>query len=496
MHARLLLSAFCLVAFGTGSLLAQQQREIKEAPVTGTGQGVVWKTTLTRFQKSDEGSPPAWSTPAWRVNFKISNYTNAQVELGGLLAVIQPADGRDEYASVYIAHHREKDDPRLKMVEERYGFQWGVDVQGLLGIWPIGRVASGMSANNRFALLLRSPGEYSFVGGGFGHVAARSEREIAEEVLFPIAVKTRSSQVVVVAPSYRVATGSTVQQQIFTFDAASFDLSKPPQSDQEFKEPEVTSVTRTVANLTATAESESAPVWMRILALNWLAETNLQVAEPVLLRFGTGKGSEQIQRAAVANLGAWKARAAVGPLTALLGTAGDAVKAAAVQALGEIGDVTATPAVRALLNDKKLKPFAIEAVGKLKDDESVVFLLSDVRKGTTEDSIPASVSLGLIASESAVDGLVIIASDKKADQFARIRAFVALSTIGNAKALAPAAAVLADKKEDRLHSLAVDTLAALIKSGSVEARAALTKYAEEPRGTARSAARRALGLPQ
>ncbi len=60
--------------------------------------------------------------------------------------------------------------------------------------------------------------------------------------------------------------------------------------------------------------------------------------------------------------------------------------------------------------------------------------------------------------------------------------------------MAPALAVLADPKTERLHSLAVEVLAALVKRGNVEARAALTKFAEEPRGTVRWAARRALGL--
>ncbi len=497
MRAWPLLPAFCLVAFsafGAGTLLAQ--REIEETPVTGAGQGVVWSAKLTRFQKRDEGSSPAWSTPAWRVKLQISNYTKAKVELGGLLAVIEPADGHDEYASVYIALHSETEGPSLKMVEERYGFQWGVDVQGTLGLWPIGRVASGMSANDRFALMFRSPGEYNFVGGGFGSVSPRSKREITEEVLFPIGVKTGSSRVVVVAPSYRVGTGSTIQQQIFSFDATGFDLSKAPSAEQDFKEPKATSVTRTVASLTATAESSSEPVWMRLLALSLLADTNLQAAEPVLLRFAADKTQEQIQLSAVANLGAWKSKAAVAPLTALLGTAGDAVKAMAVQALGEIGDPAATPAVRPLLNDTKMKPFAVEALGKLKDEESVPFLLADIRKGTSEDSIPASESLGLIASEAAVNGLVAIASDQEAVQFARIRAFVALTTIGSPKALAPAAAVLADKKEERIHFQAVGMLAALVKQGNAEARAALTKYAEEPGGVARYQARQALGLNQ
>jgi HEAT repeat protein len=494
MCAHRLIPAFCLVAFGAGSLLAQ--REIKETPVTGTGQGIVWRAALTRFQKSGGGYRSEWSTPAWRVNLKISNYTSARVQLGGLLAVIEAAEGSDEYASVYIALHPQEDDPSLKMVEQRYGFKWGVDVVKEGAPWPLVRVAREMNATDLFFLMGNSPREDNFPGGGFGSVSPRSQREIVEEVLFPIGLKTKVSQVVVVAPSYQGTTGSTARQEIFIFDAASFDLSKPPRSDQEFKDPKVASVTRTAASSAATAASESDPAWRRILALNWLAETDLPTAEPVLLRFGTGTGNEQIQLAAIGNLGAWKVKAAVGPLTTLLGTAGDAVKAKSVQALGEIGDSAAAPALRPLLNDQKLKLFAVETLGKLRDAESVPFLLADVRKGTREDSIPASVSLGLIASESAVDGLAIIASDKKAGRFARIRAWVALSAIGNAKTLGLAATTLGDKQEKDFHSWAVDTLAALIKSGNVDARAALTKYAEQPDSPQRSQARKALGLPE
>jgi HEAT repeat protein len=234
---------------------------------------------------------------------------------------------------------------------------------------------------------------------------------------------------------------------------------------------------------------------MRIFVLNWLAETDLQLAQPVLLRLATQKATEQVQLAAIANLGAWKVKPAVEPLLALLESGSDSVKARAIQALGEIGEPAAIRAVRALLKDSRLKRYAVEAVGKLRDAESVPSLPADVRKGTTEDSVPASESLGLIGGESAVDGLVGIASDQNADRLVRIRAFVSLAGIGAAKANAPAAAVLADKKADRLHSLAVDLLAALVKSGNVEARAALEKCAEEPNGSVRSQARRALGLP-
>ena len=193
---RLLLVALLFIAQPLAA-----QRKIEEKPVMGKGQGVLWDATVTRFTKSDEGSPPAWSTPAWKVRIKIANHTRSRVELGGLLTLIEPVTGRDEYASVYIALHKPKIDPRLKMVQERFGIMWGVNVEGTLALWPIASVVDGMSANDRFMLLFRSPGAYNYEGGGFGYVLPGHVREIVEDVLFPIALKTGRSQVVLIAPS-------------------------------------------------------------------------------------------------------------------------------------------------------------------------------------------------------------------------------------------------------------------------------------------------------
>ncbi len=413
MRAHNSILILCLIALGGHALLAQ--REIKETPVTGGDAGLLWKASLTRFQKSAEGYRPAWSTPAFRVKLNVSNHSNSKVELGGLLIVVQPAKGRQEYASVFLALHAKENGDVLRMVEDRYALQWGADVQGAMGLWPIARVMSGMNATDRFALVLQSPGAYNYAGGGFGFVSPRAQREIVEETLFPIGVKTGSSQVIVVAPSFREGHGSPAKQPIFTFDVGQFDLTSNPQSEQEFGEPRLAIVTRTPATLAATAESETEATWMRIMALNWLAETDLPAAQPVLLRLGTNKANEQIQLGAIANLGAWKIKSSVEPLLGLLESGSDSVKASVVQALGEIGESAATPPVRALLKHRKLRRFAMEAVGKLRDEESVPLLLAEVRKGTTEDSIPASDSLGMIASDSAVDGLIAIVSDQKAD---------------------------------------------------------------------------------
>ena len=288
----------------------------------------------------------------------------------------------------------------------------------------------------------------------------------------------------------QILANGSILQRIYSFDTGS----EPP-SDQEFKTSKLTEIVCTVPTLTAIAISESEPVWKRVFAMNWLTETDIKAAEALLLHFATTDSQpKQLRLAAVANLGSWQVKTAIDPLVKLLDTKEDALRARVVQALGEIGDARASSAVRPLLKDAKVKFYAVQAAGKLKDNESVPFLLEEVRKGN-DDSIPASESLENIATETAVDGLVAIISNNSAHRFARIRAFVALKTIASPKSLGAAAAVLNDNKQKQFHTFAIDVIAALMKGGSTEARTMLTKYAEGPQGDLRDSARKALGMP-
>jgi len=98
-------------------------------------------------------------------------------------------------------------------------------------------------------------------------------------------------------------------------------------------------------------------------------------AVPALLRAALEDPEENVSAAAAEFLGRRCDRAAVPALLRRLGESGGWLTFGCLRALGEIGDVAAAPAVAALLSEPGLRKAALEALGRVGDDQAVPHLL-------------------------------------------------------------------------------------------------------------------------
>jgi HEAT repeat protein len=96
---------------------------------------------------------------------------------------------------------------------------------------------------------------------------------------------------------------------------------------------------------------------------------------PALLRTALEDPEENVSAAAAEYLGRRRDRAAVPVLLRRLGESGSWLTFGCLRALGEIGDAAAAPAVTALLGEPGLRKTALEALGRVGDDQAVPHLL-------------------------------------------------------------------------------------------------------------------------
>jgi HEAT repeat protein len=135
-------------------------------------------------------------------------------------------------------------------------------------------------------------------------------------------------------------------------------------------------------------------------------------------------------------LGAAEDPRAVGSLSRLLRTDRSAeVRAAAVVALGRIGDPSASPAVKGALGDPENRWWAIRGLGLLRDRSSVQWFIGYLSSSYPLTREFVADALGDIGDRAAVPTLIDALEDPKAS--VRQAAAVALAKIGDPQALEP-----------------------------------------------------------
>lgn len=227
-----------------------------------------------------------------------------------------------------------------------------------------------------------------------------------------------------------------------------------------------------------------------------------------------------------------KIGAAVQPLIEVVRTDKDAaLRRNAVEALGEIGDPSAAPVIRPLLDDPgdELAVATMKAVGKLKDAEAVGVLLAMLKRNEKRRGLEGMIisgpplksdrdeaaadALGIIGNKAAVEGLLNLLRDPR--PWMPGLAAEKLGLTNSPDAVAPLASILAEGKAPRSgggrsgifggglagalanrpdsKKLQINCISSLGKLGGPEALVALLSAVESEHEELREAALSALG---
>jgi HEAT repeat protein len=507
----------------------KETKKTEETPIQNIKQvaNISAKITRSSFKSGNATSP------SWKVEITIKNLTNKQLELGESLIILETARVFPLYVGNYGVRELEQPTDHVKNFKDRYMLDWGYTANATgfgIVVFP---VSSG-SANDLFMALLSSagaPGIGEHEGAGYGQIKPRSERTFTAEIPTPFGI-TKSElrdQIIVVLPRMRVL-GNTVLQMshtIFRFNV------KDLKEGDTFDAAENFQIPLTPQDLRAIVTDDKQPIWLRLFALNWFAETNSKEATDLLLQYATANYSytkqdlavkpeeldptkievallEKIksvttayvlQISSIVNLGTWKIKSSSVSLAALLQKTDNRIlKLVTIEALGEIGDLTAASSVRPFIkdSDEAISNTAIEAVGKLKDAESVSTLLEILVKGKETKSArlkaddayyKAATALGAIGSREAIDGLIGVMRNSKETKL-RVAAAKTLENISSAEVAASLIAVVSDNKTpDELKTVVISNLS---KIGGTEAIAAIRNAAESNSDTVRRSAITAL----
>lgn len=380
----------------TATTVVSQTADPKQVPVQGSGSGTTVDVTVKR---STERWGSGSYTPTWEVELHFSNYTQAISRLGNATTVLEINEPKQEVLGLYIFRDSTPEAPGGKKFELRYGLTWGVTVGADSATpWPWGRAADSMSANDAFMMLMQAPWASSFKGGGYPNVQPRSQYVFTEKIMAPLQLKSGGEVVIVLPPRVRNQAGQ-VLQPIFEFRSAAGDPST-------FGPPVKSVLTAHPRELTPIISDNLAPAWKRTLALSLLSETSFPAALPELLTKAGDEGAPKSLRfAAMFNLSANAHKPAIPLLTKLHHETQDLLlKAAIVEALGDIGEPSAAAVFRADINsaDATLRGVAVDSAGKLKDTEAVPLIVALLASSRNESElVDAIVSLGRIASPDA-----------------------------------------------------------------------------------------------
>ena len=473
------------------------------------GKGVTLSATLaaTRFNNGNV------SGSAWSVTLNVQNDTNKELQLGESLVVIEKARENPLYIACYVARAGASPSPHLHMLAQRYGLDWGYEIS------KSGGYSMFFLAGGSMSLSFSSTDPYE--GLGYGRVAPHSQRKIDVQVPFPISIKNQVREYVsVIPPSIHPVGGGpeSFSQTILRFDLGSGSDNSTPNPVEN------TTVLMRASELRATVTT-SQQLWRQVFSLNWLAESNPKEATSLLIEVVTNNDAIPLLRSVAAmNLGVLKEKTAVKPLGDVVRqTTTTQVRRWAIDALGEIGEVTAAPVIRPFIDDsyEPTANAAIEALGKLKDPDAVSVLLTIlndpkknkrhseaatalgtignqaaldaliglVRNGKSETRLLAADKLGLSGSAQAVPVLVGIAADAKAPKDLRGEAMSSLGKIGGAEALSAVpvlAGIASDAKAPK--DLRGKAISSLGKIGGAEALSALRAASESDNESIRTTA--------
>lgn len=492
----LMISAWIVLAINCPMVLACQQTtgrtgahsntqstakglQADETPIKAPGNKISASASLRRgtFKYGNV------SGPAWNIKVKISNPTAQEIELGEMLVLLETLRDRDVFAANYIARKRAEDAPSLQKIVERYHLLWGYQIETngfyLMPFLALSKLyPSNSSVADLFIASLSAPRAQAYEGFGYGRVSPHAERILSAELPTPVGARNEARDyVAVILPIARSVKGEAVSA---AYTVCRFAVGEPRDGDT-FNPVETTTYQATAAELRALAMNEQQPLWLRVFALNWFAENHSAEAADLLTRYVIdSKLPPMLQTAAAANLGVWKIKTAVPALIEVTSkTENGDLRKQTVEALGEIGDPAAIPVIRPYLNLKGGEVFiaAIEAIGKLKDAESVVKLLSFLSDKNDEDRYSAAAAaLAAIGDRQAVEGLIAVMQNSKLKKEARRFAALRLGGARSAAALAPLTALANDRSAPK--ELRAAAISSIGETGGAEALATLRGLAE------------------
>jgi len=297
--------------------------------------------------------------------------------------------------------------------------------------------------------------------GGYPSVGAGRQAVLREEILVPL---KSGPEFAMLLPPWVLEEGKTPVQTVFRFQVAG-----KSEGGTTLRPTEVKQYPLDGAVTTQLAGDATQPLWLRLHAMNWLAESNFDGSVGMLLRVESDDGAPRAMRnAALLNLGLHQYKPAIPAMLARLNNKTDPVeRMVAIDALGETGDPSVAAPLRPLLNDSNgmVALAAIEAVGKLKDAESVAVMLGMLAKGTQCHAIARS--LVEIGSPGALSGLLKIVRDRKSEFHARRFSGLALGRAHYGPAVPILAKVLGDETDDA--GIRLNMISALEASGGPDA---------------------------
>jgi HEAT repeat protein len=443
--------------------------------VTGSGSGVVVNGRISRGTLNVGMS----NFPTWKVELTVANHTASAVRLGESMMVLEKLPKVDDMAGIYVARESKRTSGRLKRMSTRYGLLWGLSV-GLdsPGVWPFAALPGGSSMSTLDLFVLAASVKFVkpyYPDGGYPPVPSGQQVVIREEIVVPL---KRDPESTILLPPAVLEEGKAPIHFVLRFNGVSKTSTLQlgnlgATADGQRLEP-VDSKSYSVRDpsLAALPDDPTQPWWLRLHALNWLAEARFEETAPILMKYASDQSAPaNVRAAALLNLGMHQYKAAVPLLLATLENQNDAfARAVGIAALAEMGDPAVSARIRPLLNDPEetVVRETVAAIGQLKDVESVgplLNLLVDTKRKKQYDAI--AVALTQIGTSEALAGLVRISSDRKLANESRA---AAISAIGKA-AYPPAVKMLRDIAVDERDdsSLRSSAISALAKTGSPEA---------------------------
>lgn len=189
--------------------------------------------------------------------------------------------------------------------------------------------------------------------------------------------------------------------------------------------------------------------------------------------------SAEERRDGVRRLGALKSPLAIGPVSSAINDPDEAVRAAAIAALGHIGDPASISAIAPrLAQDKSIfvRKTAAYTMGGFRAPAATGALVAALKDKSEEVRGAAAVALGEYKDAQAILPLISALSDK--NEFVRARAAHALGNNG-AQAAAAVPQLIKLVQNDRDHYARQEAVAALGKIGDRSALPALTRASQD-----------------
>lgn len=473
----------------------------EEQLLSGTGKGVTVSASLGRGNFRFGSFDRNLSGPTWSVTVIVQNHTDDELELGESLIVVEKLRESPLYLANYVARARSESSPHLQKLRQRYGWDWGyrIDPDGSFGMQvPLQRetqpfISFGTSGS---LVIIGRVASYSsstevYEGLGYGRVSPRAERRFKVEVPLPVEMREGAREyITVILPAVRPV-GAGPENSLWTL--CNFEGGET--GAESFKLVKTDTVAASAEALRALVADSAQPLWLRVCALNWQAESYPREATDWLIKLAVGNKEPALSSAAALNLGALKAKSALQPLLELLSQATEnRTRRVIIEALSDIGENAAASAIRLYINnaDQELAETAIAAASRFKDAEAVNALTAILGDNQKKPLHAAAISaLVAIGDRAAITGLMAGLRHPDKDTRAQVTGYLQAAIrkavkSGGAEAVTTLAAVAANG--DAPKELRQEAVGALGKYSGAETLMGLRGAAESAHEDLRNAA--------